>query len=106
LVELRQLLAECEKGWPEGREEFSHALARFTEALRKHIRKEEGVVIPRARKLLTEEDWQQIIEARDVENDPLFGERVREEFRELRHQIVSYTPEKFGGLGLKHADRP
>ncbi|NMT64039.1 ATP-binding cassette domain-containing protein [Marinobacter orientalis] len=105
LVELRELLAECEKRWPEGREEFSHALARFTEALRKHIRKEEGVVIPRARKLLTEEDWQQIIEARDVENDPLFGERVREEFRELRHQIVSYTPEKFGGLGLKHADR-
>lgn len=105
LVELRKLLAECEKRWPEGREEFSHALARFTEALRKHIRKEEGVVIPRARKLLTEDDWQRIIEARDVENDPLFGERVREEFRELRHQIVSYTPEKFGGLGLKHADR-
>lgn len=105
LVELRQLLTECEERWPEGREAFSHALARFTEALRKHIRKEEGVVIPRARKLLTEEDWQQIIEARDVENDPLFGERVREEFRELRHQIVSYTPEKFGGLGLKHSDR-
>ncbi len=105
LVELRRLLTDCEQNWPEGREEFSHALARFTEALRKHIRKEEGVVIPRARKLLTEEDWQQIIEARDVENDPLFGERVREEFRELRHQIVSYTPEKFGGLGLKHADR-
>ncbi|KPP98253.1 MAG: branched-chain amino acid transport system ATP-binding protein [Marinobacter sp. HL-58] len=105
LVELRQLLMECEERWPEGREKFSHALARFTEALRKHIRKEEGVVIPKARKLLTEEDWQQIIEARDVENDPLFGERVREEFRDLRHQIVSYTPEKFGGLGLKHADR-
>lgn len=105
LLELRQLLAQCEERWPEGREDFSHALARFTEALRKHIRKEEGVVIPRARKLLAEEDWQQIIEARDVENDPLFGERVREEFRELRHQIVSYTPEKFGGLGLKHATR-
>ncbi|AXS82790.1 ATP-binding cassette domain-containing protein [Marinobacter sp. Arc7-DN-1] len=105
LLELRRLLAVCMEGWPQGREEFSHALARFTEALRKHIRKEEGVVIPRARKLLTEEDWQQIIEARDVENDPLFGERVREEFRELRHQIVSYTPEKFGGLGLKHVDR-
>lgn len=105
LLELRQLLAGCMENWPQGREAFSHALARFTEALRKHIRKEEGVVIPRARKLLTEEDWQQIIEARDVENDPLFGERVREEFRELRHQIVSYTPERFGGLGLRHTDR-
>lgn len=105
LMELRQLLESCMEGWPEGREEFSHALARFTESLRKHIRKEEGVVIPRARKLLTEEDWEHIIESRDVENDPLFGERVQEEFRELRHQIVSYTPEQFGGLGLKHEDR-
>lgn len=105
LMELRGLLASCMENWPEGREEFSHALARFTEALRKHIRKEEGVVIPRARKLLSEDDWAQIIESRDVENDPLFGERVREEFRELRHQIVSYTPEQFGGLGLKHSER-
>lgn len=105
LMELRQLLTACMENWPEGREEFSHALARFTEALRKHIRKEEGVVIPRARKVLSDEDWEQIIEARDIENDPLFGERVREEFRELRHEIISYTPERFGGLGLKHAER-
>ena len=103
--ELRRLLKNCMQQWPEGREQFSHALARFTEALRKHIRKEEGVVIPRARELFTEQDWEQIIEARDVENDPLFGERVREEFRELRHEIISYTPERFGGLGLQHEAR-
>lgn len=77
LQELRHLLAQCMTHWPEAREPFSHALARFTEALRKHIRKEEGVVIPRARKLLSEDDWAHIIESRDVENDPLFGERVR-----------------------------
>lgn len=105
LQELRSALTTCIERWPEGREEFSHALARFTEALRKHIRKEEGVVIPKARALLDDEDWQQIIESRDVDDDPLFGERVREEFRELRHQIVSLTPESLGGLGLKHSDR-
>ncbi len=105
LLELRTLLSACMENWPEGREAFSHALARFTEALRKHIRKEEGVIIPRARKLFTPEDWEQIAVARDMENDPLFGERVREEFRELRHQIISYTPERFGGLGLKHEER-
>lgn len=48
--ELRQLLMVCMERWPDGQEDFSHALARFTEALRKHIKKEEGVVIPRARK--------------------------------------------------------
>ncbi|SFR72964.1 branched-chain amino acid transport system ATP-binding protein [Marinobacter daqiaonensis] len=100
--ELRELLAACTRNWPNGREEFSHALSRFTQALRKHIKKEEGVVIPRAKEVLNEEDWGKIVEARDQQNDPLFGDRVREEFRELRHQIVSYTPERFGGLGLSH----
>jgi branched-chain amino acid transport system ATP-binding protein len=63
------------------------------------------VVIPRARKLLSEDDWRLITESRDQANDPLFGERVRDEFRELRHRIVSYTPERLGGLGLRHAPR-
>jgi branched-chain amino acid transport system ATP-binding protein len=103
--ELRHLLMVCMERWPDGREDFSHALARFTEALRKHIKKEEGVVIPRARKFLSEDDWHLIIESRDQANDPLFGERVRDEFRELRHRIVSYTPERLGGLGLRHAPR-
>ncbi|MGM0570361.1 MAG: ATP-binding cassette domain-containing protein [Pseudomonadota bacterium] len=100
--ELRELLATCVRDWPNGREAFSHALSRFTQALRKHIKKEEGVVIPRAKEVLSEADWTEIAEARDQQNDPLFGDRVREEFRELRHQIVSYTPERFGGLGLSH----
>ena len=102
LVVLRALLADCVANWPEGRETFSHELSRFTQALRKHIKKEEGVVIPRARTVLSEADWEQIARSRDQQNDPLFGDRVREEFRELRHQIVSYAPERFGGLGLKH----
>lgn len=102
LALLRSLLTDCIQRWPEGREAFSHELSRFTQALRKHIKKEEGVVIPRARAVLSEADWQRIASARDQQNDPLFGDRVREEFRELRHRIVTYAPERFGGLGLSH----
>lgn len=105
LKELRQLLHDCMSAWPEGREAFSHALTRFTQALRKHIKKEEGVVIPRARETLSQEDWEKIAAARDQTQDPLFGERVREEFRELRHKIVSMTPEHLGGLGVVHTSR-
>ncbi|SFC29017.1 branched-chain amino acid transport system ATP-binding protein [Marinospirillum celere] len=105
LKELRQLLHDCMSQWPDGREAFSHALTRFTQALRKHIKKEEGVVIPRARETLTQEDWEMIAEARDQTQDPLFGERVREEFRELRHKIISMTPEHLGGLGVVHSSR-
>lgn len=105
LIELRALLKECMATWPAGREAFGHALSRFSAALRKHIKKEEGVVIPRARDTLTAEDWESIIVARDQRDDPLFGDRVREEFRELRHKIISLTPERLGGLGLAFSDR-
>ncbi|NLO53557.1 MAG: ATP-binding cassette domain-containing protein [Gammaproteobacteria bacterium] len=105
LQELRQLLKNCMVQWPDGREAFGHGLGRFSAALRKHIKKEEGVVIPRAREILNEDDWGAIVVARDQQDDPLFGERVREEFRELRHKIISLTPERLGGLGLAHSPR-
>ncbi len=105
LLELRELLKVCLTNWPDGREAFGHALGRFSAALRKHIKKEEGVVIPRARDVLSDEDWSAIIIARDQQDDPLFGDRVREEFRELRHKIISLTPERLGGLGLAHSPR-
>lgn len=105
LQELRQLLKDCMVQWPDGREAFGHGLGRFSAALRKHIKKEEGVVIPRAREILNEDDWGAIVVARDQQDDPLFGERVREEFRELRHKIISLTPERLGGLGLAHSPR-
>ena len=105
LQELRQLLKNCMVQWPDGREAIGHGLGRFSAALRKHIKKEEGVVIPRAREILNEDDWGAIVVARDQQDDPLFGERVREEFRELRHKIISLTPERLGGLGLAHSPR-
>lgn len=105
VIELRRLLKFCMINWPEGREAFGHALSRFSVALRKHIKKEEGVVIPRARETLTTEDWNSIIVARDQKDDPLFGNKVREEFRELRHKIISQTPERLGGLGLAYSTR-
>ncbi|NLW04880.1 MAG: ATP-binding cassette domain-containing protein [Pseudomonadaceae bacterium] len=105
LLELRQLLKECMANWPNGRESFGHGLSRFSAALRKHIKKEEGVVLPRARSLLTDEDWNKIVAARDQQDDPLFGDRVKEEFRDLRLKIISLTPERLGGLGLVHTER-
>ncbi len=105
LLELRQLLKDCMVNWPDGREAFGHALGRFSAALRKHIKKEEGVIIPRARNVFSDDDWNAIITARDQQDDPLFGDRVRAEFRELRHKIISLTPERLGGLGLAHSPR-
>jgi branched-chain amino acid transport system ATP-binding protein len=86
-----------------------HALvqnvALFTEHLRAHIRQEEIHVMPEARKVLTAEDWQAIDAAFLDNDDPLFGERVRGEFEELKAKIVAITPAPVG-LGGAVADEP
>ncbi|MCG5549349.1 ATP-binding cassette domain-containing protein [Halorhodospira halochloris] len=102
---LRQQLHECVTNWPQGREQLSAALGEFTTHLRGHIQQEEQLLIPRARELLNPADWAEIAAAKDQYDDPLFGERVREEFRELRHHIINIAPEHVGGLGIQHKTR-
>ncbi|MCG5495750.1 ATP-binding cassette domain-containing protein [Ectothiorhodospira variabilis] len=105
LQHLRVLLHRCVEHWPEGRDELCAALDRFSHTLRRHILLEEQILIPQALKVLNEADWTAIAEARDQYNDPLFGERVREEFRDLRHRIINLAPEHVGGLGISHPTR-
>lgn len=105
LQRLRVLLRHCMEYWPQGCEGFANALKAFIEVLRQHIRQEEHIIIPAARKALTAEDWDHILHAKDQYNDPLFGERVRDEFRELRHRIIQITPEHLGGFGMIHSER-
>jgi branched-chain amino acid transport system ATP-binding protein len=71
-------------------------VAVFTEHLRAHIRQEEVHVMPEARKVLTAEDWQAIDAAFLDNDDPLFGERVRSEFEELKARIIAITPAPLG----------
>jgi branched-chain amino acid transport system ATP-binding protein len=71
--------------------------------LRSHIRLEETTVIPAARKALNEQDWKTIDAAFLDNDDPLFGERVREEFESLKAQIVALAPEPVGLGGLVSA---
>ncbi|MCG5511564.1 ATP-binding cassette domain-containing protein [Ectothiorhodospira shaposhnikovii] len=105
LQRLRTLLHESLDDWPRGRDPFIQAMFRFTQTLRRHVLQEERVLIPQARALLDESDWERIAQAKDQYDDPLFGERVREEFKELRHRIINMAPEHVGGLGIDHPRR-
>ncbi|MBK1736007.1 ABC transporter [Halorhodospira abdelmalekii] len=105
LQQLRRQLHRCVEAWPHEREALSEALRRFSEHLRHHIEQEETLVIPRARQWLEASDWERIVAAKDQYDDPLFGERVREEFRELRQHIIHIAPEHVGGLGIRHETR-
>lgn len=76
--------------------DFTASLRTFAQSLKSHIRTEEKDVIPLAREVLTADDWAEIDAAFLDNEDPLFGDKAKTEFRELFHRIVSLAPESVG----------
>ncbi|WP_366940783.1 ATP-binding cassette domain-containing protein [uncultured Azonexus sp.] len=79
-----------------GNAEFIGALRIYTQSLKAHIRTEEKDAMPLAREVLTTEDWESIDRAFADNDDPLFGEQARVEYRQLYHRIASLAPESVG----------
>lgn len=76
--------------------ELATALRNYTTGLKLHIRTEEKNVLPLARSALLQADWAEINQAFLDNDDPLFGDKAKEEFRQLFHRIVSLAPESVG----------
>jgi len=70
------------------RAEVEIAAATYLVYYGNHIALEEEDVLPRAAKVLKEEDWAAVRDAVKPGRDPLFGDDVAERFRELRRQIA------------------
>lgn len=93
LVELRAEFARAGSG-PQGA--LAARLRDYVRRLKTHITTEEREAMPLARRILTAPDWAEI-DARFLDNqDPVFGEQARAEFRELYHRVVSLAPESVG----------
>ncbi len=90
----RQLVAAAEGSL--GNAEFAAALRIYTQSLKNHIRTEEKDAMPLAREVLTAADWADIDRAFLDNEDPLFGESAKAEFRDLFHRIASLAPESIG----------
>ena len=101
LKSLRAQLADAASGRL-GNPEFAAALRIYTQSLKNHIRTEEKDAMPLARESFRAEDWAPIDRAFLDNDDPLFGERARAEFRQLFHRIASLAPESIG-LGAHSA---
>ena len=54
----------------------------------RHMDVEESQVFPRARAVLNAEDWQEIEKGMTIEDDPLFGRVISEQYRSLYDTIV------------------
>jgi hemerythrin-like domain-containing protein len=60
----------------------------FVEETRAHMEREESDLFPRARRCLTEADWQEIDAALTTPTDPLFAGAVEDRYRALHEQIM------------------
>jgi hemerythrin-like domain-containing protein len=83
--ELAELLAEA--GNPTARlDQILNLSAGYLALMRNHMNKKEAKLFSRVEQALTAQDWDEIHAAAQI-IDPLFGEKVAEQYRELSNQL-------------------
>ncbi|MFO1311416.1 MAG: universal stress protein [Burkholderiales bacterium] len=83
---------------------FAEAVTAFATSQMEHMGLEARVIIPAARKHLTDEDWTAIAQAFGTNGDPRFSVDADEEYRHLFSRIINLAPEGVvGGAGSAHA---
>jgi len=88
---LRQHLEAILGGSLIPRAEVEVAAATYLVYYGNHIAKEDELVLERAEKSLTPEDWQAVKAAVTPHPDPIFGEQPEERYKALRREIASAT---------------
>lgn len=65
----------------------------FIETERQHMKMEEDIFFPLAEARLTPEDWSQIAQRLEEVCDPLFGDKIEEEFSDFRERLLAWQKE-------------
>jgi hemerythrin-like domain-containing protein len=94
--QLEQTLGHLEAGIPNSMEELSKVTDTLVEDAWQHMALEEKIVIPLAKKYLTQDDWIEIAKAFGENGDPRFGIDADHEFRDLFSRIVNLAPPPIG----------
>ena len=77
-------------------EAFADIVNDYVAFERAHARKEGVEIMPRAREVLTAEDWAAIEDAFNANDDPIFGREPRSRFDGLYSEIVALAPAPMG----------
>lgn len=75
---------------------FRELVLRYCQFERDHAQLEEAEVLPRAREVLEDSDWQEIDAAFGENQDPMFGAEWDTEFSTLFNQLVNSLPSPVG----------
>jgi nucleotide-binding universal stress UspA family protein/hemerythrin-like domain-containing protein len=94
---LERSIAAYEADPAHGFDAFADSVVRFATSQMEHMNLEMKVIIPAARKHLTDDDWAQIAAAFSVNGDPRFSVDADEEYRQLFARIINLAPE--GAVG-------
>lgn len=76
------------------REDLLHRGHDYLSMLERHMNTEEDQLFPRARKELTDEDWERLGERIERRPDPLFGPALQEDYRRLWQRIQAHRRDK------------
>ncbi|HEX2567565.1 MAG TPA: hemerythrin domain-containing protein [Burkholderiales bacterium] len=85
---LREYLDEALEGALMRRSDVEVAAATYLVYYGNHIAKEEEDIVTRAAKTLTTEDWAAVRDVAPAGQDPVFGAKPQDRYRELRRRIA------------------
>jgi hemerythrin-like domain-containing protein len=91
LKSLSQALARYRSNGRGALRAFSQAVTIYAEFHWQHMTKEEDVLLPIAKRSLTDSDWQEIAEAFLQNDNPLIGLKPKEHFAQLFDRILNLT---------------
>lgn len=99
---LREALEAYSRDEEGARDRFFRAVEEFLEFERKHMSREERLILPKAREVLSEDDMKRLDAAFADNKDPLFGPEPSTRFRKLFSKIVAIAPQPYG-LGTRQS---
>lgn len=89
---LQEALGRSRGGAPSDVADFADRLQHYVAGQEAHMRKESGIVIPIARRVLTAEDWKEIDEAFRGNSDPFFGAGPQGRNGSLFRPLYGFSP--------------
>jgi hemerythrin-like domain-containing protein len=96
VMRLEMALLAFEQLGPSRLKAFVDRVERYVAEYLRHMEIEERVILPLARRVLTDDDWLAIDAAFAENRDPLTGHTPSEEFRALFSRIVNLAPAPVG----------